>query len=114
MSCPFDRVADVLLGLGARSEVFVSVIDHAVDDVGDVLVGKRIPVLPAGPGRCDQPCATQRLEVLGDGRLGESEDLGEFVYTPIAGGEFVQDLQPARMGQRLEEFCPLAIDRACF
>jgi hypothetical protein len=94
--------------------VFACVIDHASNDVGDVLVGQRVSVLTPDSGGVDQSSASERLEMLRDGRLREPEKFDELVDTAVAVGELMKDLQPPGVRERLEQFRTLSVGQACF
>ena len=71
------------------------------DDV--VIVGDVVDV-PAVAARLDQPHAAQQPELMGDGRLGEAEQLGEVADRHLGAGERVEDADARGIAEDLERF----------
>lgn len=116
-SGPFDRVRGLRLGRqwfvpagiglvgleGIGGAVLAGVDDGVGRDVRDVVVDEGVADLPADPATGDDPCGAEHLEVLGHGRLGEVEQVDQFVHAVLVVAEGDRDPQARRVCQCLEQ-----------
>lgn len=74
-------------------------LDGVGNDVGDMLVGKRVHRFLAMAFYPDQPGTAQHPQVLGDQRLAEAEPVNQLVDEPWLLGKLSHDRQPGRSRQ---------------
>jgi hypothetical protein len=84
---------DSFIGMGYRIE----------DDVGHVVVGKRVGDLPSAPLAVHKTRTSQNSQVLRDQGLLDAEGVDQLVDAAIAVAQLQHDRQPKRAAEGLEQ-----------
>ena len=81
---------------------FLDVLEPLLEEADDVVVVGDVVDVPAGAARLHEPHAAQQTQLMGDGGLGESEELREVAHRHLGAGEGVEDPHARSVAEDLE------------
>lgn len=85
-----------------RPYTFLHVLEPLLEETDDVVVVGDVVDVPAGAARLHEPHAAQQTQLMGDGGLGESEQLREVAHRHFGAGEGVEDPYARGVAEDLE------------
>ena len=77
-------------------------LEPLIEEADDVVVVGDVVDVAAGAARLHEPHATQQSQLMGDGGLGEPEEVGEVADRHLGPGEGVEDPDPRGVAEDLE------------
>jgi hypothetical protein len=82
--------------------LLLHVLEPLLEETDDVVVVGNVVDVPANAARFHEPHAAEQMQLMGNGGLGESEELREVAHRHLGAGESVEDSHTRGVAEDLE------------